>query len=379
MKNLIIKIATLIAIMFGFSGCAGALASIVHAVDDKAGTTKTEEGINIPREAVLEQNKNTKVYFEDLNYQLVRNDLTKLVDYLNSNDELLPNLWCIIENQEESKNDLSLAKIKCNENTSKKIEGITFKLDEKSNYIVANKTYSSPIDAYTDFLNIRQFIFSKLNKEEKLRDSFGTSSMTYGNHKSFKDNVLSFTTSREKARESIGDKVKKQVEAGGWIMVDNPKDADKTLTFSLSRGFSGAELEKLKKEKKDVKRDVYISINEKREHSFSVRSIHDFYNDINTNVHTHGNTNSSGAGVGIGAAFIVVDMLATSKARKMLIPQSEYLFPAVVVTQNNKSNLRVYNYGMIFDSKEGIGRLLNTVSAQINQWPEEKWNEVPLN
>ena len=198
---------------------------------------------------------------------------------LNSNDELLPNLWCIIENQEESKNDLSLAKIKCNENTSKKIEGITFKLDEKSNYIIANKTYSSPIDAYTDFLNIRQFIFSKLNKEEKLRDSFGTSSMTYGNHKSFKDNVLSFTTSREKAREAIGDKVKKQVEAGGWIMVDNPKDADKTLTFSLSRGFSGAELEKLKKEKKDVKRDVYISIDEKREHSFSVRSIHDLYNE----------------------------------------------------------------------------------------------------
>ncbi|QKF60262.1 hypothetical protein [Aliarcobacter lanthieri] len=376
MKRLIMQSAFFAGLIMLVSGCA-VVNYTAEALNPRIGTTEVD-GVYIPREAVLEQNKNTKVYYEDANSEIVKDNLKNIVTYLNNNNQtFVPKVWCVVENPEATIKDM---KSKCTKNTSNnKIEGITFKVDEKSNYIVADKSYSSSLEAYKDFINIREYIYGILNDNPNLRDDFGMSAIVYINDEALENKQLSFTTSREKARELLEDRIKRQVAAGGWIMVDNPKDADKTITFSFSRGFSGAELEKLKKEDKNIKQDIFISINNKKEFTFSVNDIKDFYSDSIKNVNTQGNVHSSGAGVAAGGAFILMDILASSDKRKRTISNEEYLFPAIVLSENNKNNLIIYGFGMIFDSKEGISSLLKRISSHINQWPESKWSEIYLN
>ncbi|WP_418181238.1 hypothetical protein ACNSOL_12075 (plasmid) [Aliarcobacter lanthieri] len=375
MKKIIIQSAFFAGLIMFVSGCA-VVNYTAEALNPKIGTTEVD-GVYIPREAVLEQNKNTKVYYKDVNSEIVKDDLKNIVTYLNNNQTFVPKVWCEVENPESTIKDM---KPKCTKNTSNnKIEGITFKVDEKSNYIVSDKSYSSSLGAYKDFINIREFIYGTLNDNPSLRDSFGMSDIVYSNDEALENKQLSFTTSREKARELLEDRIKRQVEVGGWIMVDDPKEADKTITFSFSRGFSGAELEKLKKEDKNIKQDVFISINNKKEFTFSVKDIRDFYSDSINTVNTQGNVHSSGAGVAAGGAFILMDILASSDKRQRTISNEEYLFPAIVISENNKNNLIIYGFGMIFDSKEGISTLLKRISSHINQWPESKWSKIYLN
>ena len=67
MKNLIIKIATLTAIIFSLSGC---------------GAT-TINGLSVNNDSVLKDNSKTKVYYEDLSEKFVVEANKKLVEDLN--------------------------------------------------------------------------------------------------------------------------------------------------------------------------------------------------------------------------------------------------------------------------------------------------------
>ena len=69
MKNLIIKIATLTAIIFSLSGC---------------GAT-TINGLSVNNDSVLKDNSKTKVYYEDLSEKFVVEANKKIFEDLNSN------------------------------------------------------------------------------------------------------------------------------------------------------------------------------------------------------------------------------------------------------------------------------------------------------
>ena len=85
MKNLIMKIATFAAIIFGLSGCS----------------STTINGLSLNNDSVLKDNSKTKVYYEDLSEKFVVEANKKVVEDLNSSD-IIPIKWYTLANQKEA-------------------------------------------------------------------------------------------------------------------------------------------------------------------------------------------------------------------------------------------------------------------------------------
>ena len=241
MKNLIIKIATLASIIFGLSGC-GATAI---------------NGLMVNNDSVLKDNSKTKVYYEDLSEKFVVEANKKLVEDLN-NQEIIPNYWWAIAGSDEVKDyKEALAKFNTQKNIEqKKVEGGTFKLLDDNRTIFYDKKYTNLNEAFQDLQNIYVFLAkSKLRvtvKDSSFRDKYMTSVFFSKDTKDVLDG-LKFETKYSSIQEVLANEIKKQIELGGWQIVDSPEKADKQVYLDISRDYALIELEYFKREKKNIK------------------------------------------------------------------------------------------------------------------------------
>ena len=342
MKNIMILKTAIFAIliMFGFTGCG----------------PEYVNGLHIPSNSVQQDNSKTKVYYEDVNTKQIRENLQEITKYLNSNP-IVPPFWCNLVNENDAQS-VEDVKIKCEKNTSnKKVEGIYFKVDEKSNYIISEKVYSTSNRAYTDFANIREFLFDVLKDNPKLRDSFGMSSKIHTSNEIFKKKLI-FTTQKEKVREAAADKVKKQIEIGGWQMVNNPKDADKTISFELSRDYTESEV-------KDGKTNITTFSSSSPNTNGNVIVGNSAMKFANTS-----NSSSASAGIGMGVALglSAVDYML-SKANK---PVFEYVFPFMKITntKTQESHVKFFEIGIYLGNESEIRGLTARINNSVNRWPD---------
>lgn len=310
--NFVIKTIFLtIFITLIFSGCSQKLENDLFVVDKK----------------YKSNNSATKVYYVDNNYESTREQLNKLVDELNSN-ELIPNI--LIESVSLNGRKFYYEPTLLNIFTSshdikkgnKKPLDFKFKLDENSNYIVvANKEYESQVDAYTDYENIIQVIWEKwLSLDIEKRDEFGLK----GSVKSYfldeielsKNKTLKFTTLKDKVRDHYAPLIKKQLEDGGFIFVDNPEEADKIIELEFVRDYNNSEIRELRKTGKAM--DVKL-VNAKSD-----------LTGAQTAMSIAGSSSSSssfGAGVGLGFALIGA-----------LIPDDSQFVPIFIKVIDKKNN-----------------------------------------
>lgn len=360
-----------------FSGCSpvsSTLAFVAETANPKVGREHID-GIFIPREAVIEENKNIKVFYSDLTHELVKSDLKNIVNELNSKQPHTPSFWC------EIKQDLEP---ECSKNTSgKTLDKINFSIDEQTGNIIGDKSYLATEDTYRDFYNIREYMFEMLNNNTELRESFGMSGILYANDNEIKNKKLSFTTARDLGSRFLKDDTRRQIEAGGWKMVASPEEADKIFTLNISRGISGFEMNdinKLPRAKREKVFPVYLSDKTKKSFSFDMARV-DFYSDsISRDIHTRGNTNSTNAGVAAGGAFIALDLLLSSNAKKKMLPSQEYLLPFITIEDKVKDESKVFalRMGMLPDSKKGKEQLFTMISNDLNQFPENAYDKYEI-
>lgn len=285
MKKTILKTAAFcIAVGLNFTGC-------IQYIDGN---------VQIPDSSIVEKNSSTKLYFEDTNNDVIKEDLKNLATHLNNN-EIKPNLYPISSTRSDDDHDIvTLADIKVNfENNTSKILKLNFSLDEKSNYIVANKKYSSKNEIYLDFNVICQYIFEITKNNSDLKDKFGGSWMLYLDATALNNGTLKFTTKREITRDSISEKTNLAFKNSGYQIVNNPKDADKIVYFQLTRDYQESEIKQLQKEGKNINYGVIGA------------GLQNQTNKMETGMKLASGSTSSGTavgvGVGLGLAFAILD------------------------------------------------------------------------
>lgn len=349
-----------------FSGCL--------AKDPRLETIE-KEGIIIPNEAVVSENSKVKLYYKNLNSELINENLQDIAKELNSKESFLPDYWC------EAKEDLSAV---CTKNIEKhKMRGIRFRVLEESNSIIGDKNYETPQEAYSDFYFLKQYMYEITNKNPELRDRFGASGILSPNNKELSNKKLSFTTAREAGDRAIREDIEKQIKAGGWKMVGSKEEADKIVVFSFTRGYSGYEIKETRKNKKildsTMTLEVVLPDMKKANHTYSVISRY-FDDESVGNVHTRGNTNSTNAGVATGGAFIALDFILSAGSKRSTISNKEYLFPMFLVEDKakNKIELFEFNSGMLPGSNKGKEALLKRISYGLNQQPESNFRKVEI-
>lgn len=291
-KN-IIKLILVVVAAFAITGCANRV-----------------DGIVVPGDKYIEQNSSTKLYFEDTNNAVIKEDLTNLVNFLNTS-KISPDMLIVSKSTSESDNiddfDSELVK-----NNGKTID-LKFSVDINSNYIVVNKKYTSRNEAYLDIKQVWQFIKEQTVLNPDLRDKFGSNGEFYFvEEKALNDGKLMFTTKREIARNIFAEKTYKAFAHSGYKIVNNPKDADKIVYFQFTRDYTRNEIESLNKEGKDINFGVFNS-------GLNQTSV------AQSSMKFASKTNSSGASVGIGmgvglAVGLVANMLTSDNNPNIIIP-----------------------------------------------------------
>lgn len=292
MKKLILKAAIFLAIVLNMTGC-------VQYVDGV---------VEIPDSSIVEKNGAIKLYYEDTNNTAIRENLKNLATYLNDN-EIKPTKLVITDNTSESKKSDDL-KVKFIDN-SNKIVNVKFTLDDKSNYLISNKKYSSRNEAYLDFFNTWQYLNEQTKNNSDLKDKFGTSANIFISFNTFynevlyidelalNNGVLRFTTKRELTRELLQEYTEIAFKKSGYTLVKSPEEADKIIYFQLTRDYQENEIKQLQKEGKNLNLGV-VSI-----------GLQNQSNKIETGMKLANSSNSSvtsvGAGLGIGIVFALLD------------------------------------------------------------------------
>ena len=233
MKNLIIKIAILTAIVFGLSGC---------------GQKFTEDRLLVNGNSTIKDNSTTKVYYKDINLELLKESLEYLANDLN-NSEIIPPYTYTIVNPTDAKKQYKYNKVVNSE--GKKIKDITFKLNPNKNGLVYVKNYQNMIEVYEEVEALSSY-FRKLLESKENRDKYNTSKINFD---IFSIDLRGAALKTEFAYiyHHLAKDIKKQIELGGWQMVDSPEKADKEIYFELSRDYYPKEIDELKKSKKGIR------------------------------------------------------------------------------------------------------------------------------
>lgn len=292
MKKLIFKTAIFLAIVLNFTGC-------IQYVDGV---------VQIPDNSTIEKNKSTKLYYEDTNKIAIREDLSNLTSFLNSN-QIKPSKLVLSENTTEVKKSDDL-KVKFVDN-SNQIINTKFELETNSNYIVSSKKYTSRNEAYLDFFNVWQFISEKTKNNTALKDKFGTSANILISYNTFynevfyidelalNNGVLRFTTKRELSRDRLQERTELAFKKSGYTFVNNPSEADKIIYFQLTRDYQESEIKQLQKEGKNLDLGVINA------------GVASQTNKMESGMRLASSSNSSGtsvgAGLGIGLVFAILD------------------------------------------------------------------------
>ena len=350
MKNLIIKIATLAAIMFGLGGCG-------QKQEVKIPTT------NNSSKEYLKINSATKVYYKDLVRENVIKANERLVEELNK-EEIIPSKWHSVKNPEKTTSYFD-ARFTTKENTSKqRVSGGKFVLSEKG-LITYDKAYTSAVEFSTDVENIYTYIKESLNKKV-FRDTFLTSSIV-PDVPSLKNNKFAFATKYTYLYNSVQNNIRLTIELGGWQMVDGPEKADKEIYFDLSRDYFTKELNDLKKENKGIK---FTSL--ESDSNFNTSDNKNYNNGSHIVVgqsamsaasNSNSDLTSAAIGLGVSAIFSIFGNSSSEKEES-----GSFASLRVIDKINKTDNIKVYD--TFIDSHKP--ELYQNISETININPDSK-------
>ena len=362
MKNLIMKIATLAAIIFGLSGCS----------------STTINGLSLNNDSVLKDNSKTKVYYEDLSEKFVVEANKKIVEDLN-NQEIIPNYWWKIPDSGEVKDyKEALSKFNNQKNIEqKKVEGGTFKLLDDNRTIFYDKKYINLNEAYQDLQNIYVFLAkSKLRvtvKDSSFRDKYMTSVFFSKDTKDVLDG-LKFETKYSSIQEVLANEIKKQIELGGWQIVDSPEKADKQVYLDISRDYALIELEYFKREKKNIKFSSLESDtnNVKFYQDRRYNGNHIVLGQSAMNLASASNGNVVAAAIGLSVAG-VFSLLGNEKAPDKENTTGSFISLRIFDKKENTDTIKIYDSFIksAYD-KRNIEDLLQKINETINIDPDSK-------
>ena len=360
MKKLSILI--FLSVILLFSGCS----------------QKLEEGILKVDKEYKEKNAKTKVYYEDLSEKFVVEANKKLVEDLN-NQEIIPNYWWAIAGSDEVKDyKEALSKFNNQKNIEqKKVEGGTFKLLDDNRTIFYDKKYTKLNEAYQDLQNIYVFLAkSKLRvtvKDSSFRDKYMTSVFF---SKDTKDvlNGLKFETKYSSIQEVLANNIKKQIELGGWQMVDSPEKADKQVYLDISRDYALIELEYFKREKKNIKFSSLESDtnNVKFHQNRKYDGTHIALGQSAMNFASASNGNVVAAAIGLSVAG-VFSLLGNEKAPDKENTTGSFISLRIFDKKENTDTIKIYDSFIksAYD-KRNIEDLLQKINETINIDPDSK-------
>jgi len=360
MKKLSILI--FFALILLFSGCS----------------QKLEDGILKVDKEYKEKNSKTKVYYEDLSEKFVVEANKKLVEDLN-NQEIIPNYWWAIAGSDEVKDyKEALAKFNNQKNIEqKKVEGGTFKLLDDNRTIFYDKKYANLKEAFQDLQNIYVFLAkSKLRvtvKDSSFRDKYMTSVFFSKDTKDVLDG-LKFETKYSSIQEVLANEIKKQIELGGWQIVDSPEKADKQVYLDISRDYALIELEYFKREKKNIKFSSLESDtnNVKFYQDRRYNGNHIVLGQSAMNLASASNGNVVAAAIGLSVAG-VFSLLGNEKAPDKENTTGSFISLRIFDKKENTDTIKIYDSFIksAYD-KRNIEDLLQKINETINIDPNSK-------
>ena len=306
MKKTLLNIALFGAIAFNITGCARYI----------------DRSIQVPSESDAKKNNATKLYYEDTNNDVIRDNIKNIVNHSNEK-EMIPEYIYSSKSSEEVE-ELWDFKFDYKLNSEKRALDFKVKIDENPNYILIDKKYSSRNEAYLDFLRFCNFInYSTLNHPE-LKDKFGSNYGYYYIDKTALNNgQLRFTTKREKARAALSSSILKAYSNSGYQFVTDIKDADKIVYFQFTRDYFKNEIKQLEKEGKGITPEI------------AQYGMSNQVNVMQSSMSVAGKNNSSASSVGIGlGAGLIVGLLTYD-------PNPNFIFPTfkMIDVKENKSYL----------------------------------------
>ena len=348
MKNLIIKITTLAAIMFGLGGCS-------QKQEVKIPTT------NNSSKEYLKINSATKVYYKDLVRENVIKANERLVEELNK-EEIIPSKWHSVKNPEKTTSYFD-ARFTTKENTSKqRVSGGKFVLSEKG-LITYDKAYTSAVEFSTDVENIYTYIKESLNKKV-FRDTFLTSSIV-PDVPSLKNNKFAFATKYTYLYNSVQNNIRLTIELGGWQMVDSPEKADKEIYFDLSRDYFTKELNDLKKENKGIKftsleSDSNFNTSDNKNYN---NGSHIVVGQSAMSAASNSNSDLTSAAIGLGVSAIFSILSSTPEKKEK---SGSFVSLRVIDKINKTDSIKVYDSYIDDHSLEVYKKINETINIDPN-------------
>ena len=362
MKSLIIKIAILTAIMFGLSGC---------------GQKFTEDRLLINSNSTLKDNVKTKVYYKDFSEELIIESNKKLVEDLNKS-EIIPVKWYTLTNPKEvsSTNNTMFSWVR--NDLRKKVEGGKFKLSSDGTKVVFEKQYTNlstqleEIEIINNYLNVA-FLTKSIDGSYEYSTAIETrnkylTATIYFDKESSNMNQLVFFTKYSFFHNLVKNDIKKQIELGGWEIVDNPEKADKEIYFELSRDYFPAELKYLRKNKKGIN---FVSLNPGNKFNIQGKSNGDNIVVGQSAMNLASASNGDLTSVAIGLTTAAIFSLFGDST-----PEKEYsgAFVSLKIIDKVKKNVSIKLYDSYLDNYKVDTRydLLKKINETINIDPDSK-------
>ena len=185
-------------------------------------------------------------------------------------------------------------------NSINKILNIKFSLDKSSNYIIADKKYTTKNEIYLDFMVIVQFLYESTRNNSELKDKIGVSWFIYLDAAALNDGILKITTKREASRKALAEYTEIAFKQAGYEVVDTPEKADKIIYFQFTRDYQESEIKKLQKEGKNINFGVV--------HAELANQSNIIETGMNLGAMSSGSSGTGvGIGIGIGLVFALID------------------------------------------------------------------------
>lgn len=298
MRKTILRTATFCLVVgLSFTGCS----------------QKIEGGVQLPKSSIVKKNAETKLYYEDTNSAVIKEDLKNFAEFLNKQDEIKTNF---IPSKVEAPDNLKhtiigmdridFKFIKNNDNKSLKLK---FLVDNNTNSIVVDKKYVSANEVCSDYLTLVEFLYENIKNKSDLLDKIGASNIIYLDAKAMRQGILKFTSKKEVTRMIIADYTKNAFTKAGYTIVNTPSEADISIYFQITRDYNESELKKLKSEGKTPNFGVINA------------GLSNQIDKMNIGMNLASTSNSSGTsaavGLGVGLVFAIFD---AGSDKNLIIP-----------------------------------------------------------